>query len=297
MTQRRAQLQPRFLPYVLLVPAFFIAGLVLIYPLVNGMVLSATSYSLIDPGYRWVGLANFRSILSDPVYWEVFLNSIVIIGSAVVIQLAVGMAVALLLNTRVPLRGAFRSSVFIIWIIPQIVISLLWLIMYNSEYGILNYVLKGIGVIDEYVVWLGRPWPARIAHIITHGWRGVPFFMVMILAALQTIPTDIVDAARIDGAGSFQRFRVITVPFIRHIVGLSVLLSVVRLFQDITLTTILTQGGPVYATTTLGIYVYKEAFIGFQMGRASAIGVTWLVFLILLAAVYVRMVTTTEFRK
>ena len=174
MTQRRAQLQPRFLPYILLVPAFFIAGLVLIYPLVNGMVLSATSYSLIDPGYRWVGLANFRSILSDPVYWEVFLNSIVIIGSAVVIQLAVGMAVALLLNTRVPLRGAFRSSVFIIWIIPQIVISLLWLIMYNSEYGILNYVLKGIGVIDEYVVWLGRPWPARIAHIITHGWRGCP---------------------------------------------------------------------------------------------------------------------------
>ena len=236
-------------------------------------------------------------MLSDPVYWEVFRNSILIIFAAVAVQLVVGLAVALLLNTHMPLRGVFRSSVFVIWIIPQIVISLLWLIMYNSEYGILNYVLKGIGVIDEYVVWLGRPWPARIAHIITHGWRGVPFFMVMILAALQTIPTDIVDAARIDGAGSFQRFRVITVPFIRHIVGLSCLLSVVRLFQDITLTTILTQGGPVYATTTLGMYVYKEAFVGFQMGRASAIGVTWLVFLILLAAVYVRMVTKTEFRK
>ena len=287
MTQRRAQLQPRFLPYLLLVPAFFIAGLVLIYPLVNGMVLSTTSYSLIDPGYRWVGLANFRSILSDPVYWEVFLNSIVIIGSAVVIQLAVGMAVALLLNTRVPLRGAFRSSVFIIWIIPQIVISLLWLIMYNSEYGILNYALKGIGVIGEYVVWLGRPWPARIAHIITHGWRGVPFFMVMILAALQTIPTDIVDAARIDGAGSFQRFpghHGALHPAHRRPFRPAVRREAVpgHHADDHP-----HPGGPVYATTTLGIYVYKEAFIGFQMGRASAIGVTWLVFLILLAAVYV----------
>jgi multiple sugar transport system permease protein len=285
------------LPYLLLVPAFLIAGFVLIYPLVNGVALSLTSYSLIDPGYRWVGLKNFRDILSDPVYWEVFLNSILIIFTAVLVQLILGLVVALLLNTEVPLRGVFRSSVFIIWIIPMIVVSLLWMVMYNSEFGILNYLLKRFGLIGRYINWLGRPWPAQAAHIITHGWRGVPFFMVMILAALQTIPADIVDAARIDGAGTVQRFLVITVPFIRHIVLLSCLLSVVRLFQDITLTLILTQGGPIYATTTLGVHVYKEAFVTFQMGRAAAIGVTWLLFLILLAAVYVRMVTRTEFRK
>jgi multiple sugar transport system permease protein len=297
MTHRRAQLQPRLLPYLLLVPAFLIAGIVLVYPLVNGIVLSLTSYSLIEPGYRWVGLANFRDVLSDPVYWEVFRNSILIIFAAVAVQLIVGLAVALLLNTQVPLQGVFRSSVFVIWIIPQIVISLLWMVMYNSEYGILNYVLKRLGLIGQYINWLGRPWPAQAAHIITHGWRGVPFFMVMILAALQTIPSDIVDAALIDGAGTLQRFWVITIPFIRHIVLLSCLLSVVRLFQDITLTFILTQGGPVYATTTLGVHVYKEAFVGFQMGRAAAIGVTWLLFLVLLAVAYVRMVTRTEFRK
>lgn len=297
MNQRKLQLQPRMLPYLLLVPAFLIAGFVLIYPLVNGVALSLTSYSLIDPGYRWVGLKNFQDILSDPVYWEVFLNSILIIFTAVLVQLILGLAVALLLNTEVPLRGVFRSSVFIIWIIPMIVVSLLWMVMYNSEFGILSYLLKRLGLAGRYINWLGRPWPAQAAHIITHGWRGVPFFMVMILAALQTIPADIVDAARIDGAGTVQRFLVITVPFIRHIALLSCLLSVVRLFQDITLTLILTQGGPIYATTTLGVHVYKEAFVTFQMGRAAAIGVTWLLFLILLAAVYVRMVTRTEFRK
>ncbi len=297
MNPGKLQLQPRFLPYLLLIPAFLIAGFVLIYPLVNGVALSLTSYSLIDPGYRWVGLENFRDILTDPVYWEVFLNSILIIFTAVVIQLVVGLVVALLLNTEVPLRGLFRSAVFIIWIIPMIVVSLLWMVMYNSEFGILNYLLKRLGLIDQYINWLGQPWPAQAAHIITHAWRGVPFFMVMILAALQTIPADIVDAARIDGAGSLQRFRVITVPFIRHIVLLSCLLSVVRLFQDITLTFILTNGGPVYATTTLGVHVYKEAFVSFQMGRSAAIGVTWLLFLILLAVAYVRMVTRTEFRK
>jgi ABC-type sugar transport system permease subunit len=119
----------------------------------------------------------------------------------------------------------------------------------------------------------------------------------MILAALQTIPGDIVDASKIDGAGAFQRFVYITIPYIRHILLLSCLLSIVRLFQDITLIYILTLGGPKNATTTLSVYVYKQAFQSFQMAKAAAIGVTWLLFLLLLAVFYVRLVTRGEFRK
>jgi multiple sugar transport system permease protein len=283
-------------PYLLLLPAFLIAGVVLVYPLLNGIALSLTSYTMLVPQYAWVGLRNFVLLFKDPVYWEVFLNSLFIVFVAVVIQVSLGLVVALLLNAAVPLRSFFRGAVFIIWIIPMMVVSLLWMIIYNSEFGILNHILKSLGLVREYVTWLGRPWPARSAIIITHGWRGVPFFMVMILAALQTIPTDIVDASKIDGAGAFQRFVYITIPYIRHILLLSCLLSVVRLFQDITLIYILTLGGPKNATTTLSVYVYKQAFQSFQMAKAAAIGVTWLIFLLVLAVFYVRLVTRGEFR-
>jgi len=209
----------------------------------------------------------------------------------------VGLVVALLLNAAVPLRGFFRGAVFIIWIIPMMVVALLWMIIYNSEFGILNHILSSLGLIREYVAWLGRVWPAKFAIILTHGWRGVPFFMVMILAALQTIPRDIVDASKIDGAGALQRFAYITIPYIKHILLLACLLSIVRLFQDITLIYILTSGGPKNATTTLSVYVYKQAFQSFQMARAAAVGVTWLIFLMVLAMFYVRLVTRGEFRK
>jgi len=284
-------------PYLLLLPTFIIAGVVLIYPLVNGIVLSFTSYTMLKPQYDWVGFKNFIHLFKDPVYWEVFFNSFFIVFTAVLIQVTLGLTIALLLNTSLPLRGFFRGSVFIIWIVPMMVVSLLWMIIYNSEFGILNYILKSIGIIEDYISWLGRPWPAKFSIIITHGWRGIPFFMVMILAALQTIPQDIVDAGKIDGAGALQRFIYITIPYINHILLLACLLSVVRLFQDITLIYILTLGGPMNSTTTLSVYVYKQAFQSYQVAKAAAIGLTWLILLFILAGFYVRLVTRSEFRK
>ncbi len=290
-------LYARIYPYLLLIPTFLIGGVVLIYPLINGVLLSFTSYSLLQPTYNWSGLRNYLLIFRDPIYWEVFSNSLIIVFSAVLIQVSLGLIVALLLNNKIPGRGFFRGLIFIIWIVPMMVVSLLWMIIYNSEFGVLNHILQSFGLIDEYIAWLGRPVPAKFSIILTHGWRGVPFFMVMILAALQTIPNDIVDAGKIDGANSFQRFIYITIPYIRHILLLSCLLSIVRLFQDITLIYILTQGGPMNATMTLSVYVYKVAFDGMAMAKAAAIGVTWLIFLFILAIFYVRIVTKTEFRK
>ncbi len=287
----------RSLPYFLLVPTFLVSGIVLVYPLVNGIILSLTGYTMLEPKYNWVGAKNFISIFTDPIYWEVFLNTLTITMSAVVLQLALGLSLALLFNTKIALRGVLRSSIFFIWIMPGIVTALVWMIIYNSEFGILNYILERIGLVNEYVIWLGKPIPAKLGLIFVYAWRGTPFFMVMILAALQTIPTTIMDASKIDGAGSFQRFRIIVIPFIRDILILCCLLSMVRLFQDVTQIIILTNGGPVYATTTLAVHVYKQAFITLQMSRAASIGVTWLIFLCILATFYIRMVTHGEFRK
>lgn len=286
----------RALPYLLLIPALVVGGIVLVYPLVNGVLLSFTGYTFIQPQYNWVGVKNFVTLFTSPIYWEVFLNTITLTFSAVALQLCMGLSLALLLNTELPGRGAFRSGIFFIWIIPEIVTAMVWMILLNSEFGMINFILKYIGLIRENVIWLGRPVEAKLSIIMVYAWRGTPFFMVMILAALQTIPSTIIDASKIDGAGSTQRFFKIVLPYIRDILILCCLLSVVRLFQDITQIVILTNGGPIYSTTTLAVHVYKEAFIGLQMGRAASIGVTWLIFLFILAIFYIRVVTKGEFR-
>ena len=285
------------LPYVLLLPAIAIGGTVLIYPLVNGFVLSFTSFKLFDPRYTWVGFENYLRNFQNPIYWEIFSNSITIVFSAVIFQLLFGLAVALALNQPIRGRALFRGLVFLIWIIPEIVVALLWMIMYNSEFGILNFILREAGVVTEFVNWLGDPIPAQLSLIIVYAWRGIPFFMVMILAALQTVPTAVVDAAKIDGANAPQRFWIIVMPFIRDIVILCCLLSSVRLFQDITQIFILTNGGPIYSTTTLAMHVYKQAFVAYQMGDAAAVGVTWLLFLFILAILYIRLVTKGGFQR
>jgi multiple sugar transport system permease protein len=274
-----------------------VGGLVLAYPLVNGLALSFTGYTMINRTYSWVGLSNFVSNFKSPVYWEVFGNSVFIVFSAVLIQLAFGLSLALLLNSRVPGRNIFRSGIFLIWIQPEIVTALLWMIMFNSEFGILNFALRELGLIDEFVIWLNDPYASKLALIMVYGWRGIPFHMVLILAGLQTIPQHIIEQSKIDGAGALRRFWVITLPYIREILILVFLLSVVRAFQDITQVFVLTNGGPVYATTTLAVHVYKLAFQSFQLANAAAVGVTWMVFLLIIAYFYIRIVTKREFER
>ncbi len=281
-------------PILILAPALIIGGVVIVYPLLNGIILSFTNYTAFTPQYNWVGLNNYISIFKDPIYWEVVFNSIFIIFTSVFVQALAGLLIALLLNTNVYIRYLFRGFVFIIWIVPMIVISLLWLILFNSEYGIINYLLMQIGLAQDKILWLGKPWPARFALIIIYGWRGIPFYMVMTLAALQTIPEDIIEASTIDGVNALQRFFYIIFPLISPILFVSCLLSIVRLFQDITLIFMLTGGGPMYSTTTFAVHVYKEAFTSKLIGKAAAIGVTWLLFLFFLATFYIRKLTKKE---
>jgi len=278
-------------PYIYLLPIFIIGGVVIVYPLINGIVLSFTNYSLNIPLYDWNGIQNYIDLLKDRLFWEVFLNSIFIVFISVVLQLIGGLIFAILLNIDFPLKNVFRSIIFSIWILPLVVISFLWLTIYNSEYGLINAFIRDVaGVHDSSIFWLGEVWLAKLALIIVYAWRGIPFFMVMILAALQTIPKDLFDASKIDGASNVQRFFFITIPYIKHILILSALLSVVRLFQDITVIYVLTMGGPINATTTLSVYVYKTAFLGMQLGKAATIGVFWLLFLSIFAIFYTRMV-------
>ncbi len=281
----------KMFPYLLLTPTIAIFIVVLLYPLVNGIVLSFTSYSLLRPNYNWVGLQNFRSIFSSPRYWGTVVNTVGIIGVVVVLQTLLGMSMALLLNRKFRLRGAARSVVFSIWVLPPVVVAQLWLIILNSQFGVLNFLLNEIGVLNEFLPWRARPGLARISIGLVFVWRGIPFFIVMILAALQGVSSNLIDAAKIDGATAVQRFRFVVLPTISRILVLCMLLSMIRLFQVVDVVFVLTGGGPVNATNTLALEVYRRAFEGFQFAEAAAVGVTWMVFLILLATLYVRQIT------
>jgi len=214
---------------------------------------------------------------------------------AVVLSLAAGLALALLLNQR--LRGTqfFRTLIFQIWVVPWISVSILWGWIFNADYGIINFILMDIGVLAHPRNWLAGDLSAQLVISLGFAWRMIPFMMVVSLAALQSIPIEVLEAASIDGATYFARLRFVVLPLIRNLLMIIGLLQGVKLFQEITLPWVLTQGGPGNATTTLSLYVYKLAFQRWNFGLASAVGTVWLVIVMAFALLYLRVATRNRF--
>lgn len=279
---------------ILIVPCFLVIGIIIVYPLFRAVFMSFTDYDLLRPQFSWVGLQNYLDVFSNKVFWEVLLNTVLFSFGAVGLSIIIGLVLALLLNRDIIGRRFFRGTILMIWIVPWVVVSFLWSYMFNADYGLFNYLLSRLGIISEFLPWFAQPNLAKSSILIVYTWRSIPFMMIMLLAGLQTIPDDVIDAAQIDGAGPIARFRWVTIPYLKQILIIVFLLQVIRLFQEFTLIYILTGGGPIYATTSLSIHVYKTAFEFFQMGTASSIGVIWLIFLIIFAFLYIRIITKKE---
>ena len=270
-------------------PAMLIVGVLIIYPLLNGVRLSFTNASPIRFARRWVGFANYQDLLTDPTFWEVLLNSLLIIGSSTLLALILGFALALALNSGIKAAGLFRTAIFQIWIVPWIAVTILWGWLFNLDYGLVNYLAGVLGLSNNPIAWLARPATAQLVVILGFVWRTIPFMMVVSLAALQGIPKELLEAAAIDGATYFTRLRHIILPLLRLLRNVLVvvgLLQGVRMFQEITMPWVLTQGGPINAITTLSLYAYKMAFQRWEFGLASAVGTLWLAFLVVFASIY-----------
>lgn len=260
-------------------PALIFAVVFLAYPLLKGIYISFTNASPLKPVQRFVGLDNYTYLLSSPEFYVVLLNSVLLVGGAIAISMIVGLGFALLVNQRLPGTTLFRAGVFQIWIVPWISVAILWGWMFNSDYGIVNYLLMSAGLISEKVNWFSDSATARLVIVLGFAWRMIPFMMVVTLAALQSINKEILEAADVDGATPVQRFFTITLPLLRPMLVTLALLQLVKLFQEITLPWVLTQGGPVNSTTTLSLYTYKLAFQQWDYALAAATGVMWLALL------------------
>jgi multiple sugar transport system permease protein len=267
--------------FLLLAPALCFAALFLLYPLLNGVLLSFTNASALRPNYHFVGLENYQYLLTDQEFFVVLGNTVLLVGGAIALSIAGGLALALLVNQRMPGIALLRAGVFQIWIVPWISVAILWGWIFNADYGIVNYLLKSSGLISDNISWFSESGPARLVLVLGFAWRLIPFMMVVSLAALQSIPTEILEAAEIDGATAIQRFVRIKLPLLRPMLFTLGLLQLVKLFQEITLPWVLTQGGPANATTTLSLYTYKLAFQQWDYGLAATAGTAWLILLAL----------------
>ncbi|MFK4789372.1 carbohydrate ABC transporter permease [Microbacterium sp. ZW T5_56] len=272
---------------LLAAPGLALLLAVVVYPLITALVTAFFKQSLVLPGREFVGLQNIIDILTGD-FGRLLGQTLVFTLGTTIFPFIIGMALALALNTRIPGGKTLRGLMLLPWLIPGVVVSFLWMWIFNANYGVMNALLQALGLISEPQAWLAQPTTAMIAVIVAKTWQSFPWMMVMLLAGLQTVPKELHEAAEIDGAGTIRRFFSITVPQIRGIIGLVLLLEFIWNFQHFDIIYVLTGGGPAGSTQTFATAVYDTAFRGFDLGHAGALGLLWMILLMGLVVVYVR---------
>lgn len=256
--------------YKLCTPLFIYIGLLLVLPVVWGIFMSFTDKT-IGGDAHFIGLKNYMDLLRDRVYLKSMRNTAVYTVCAIVGKVILGTMLALILNVDFRGNNICRALLLIPWSLPNIAVALNWRWIFNDTGGILNYILRSLGVIDKNLLWLGKSNLAMFSVIVADIWRGVPFFGISILSKLQSIPVDYYEAAELDGANVVQRFFKITLPSIADVLGLTTLVSTIWTINQFDTVRIMTNGGPSSATELMNLYSYRTAMVNLQLGKGVAI--------------------------
>lgn len=298
-TSRFWRLRPGQLPvpWIMLAPALLIIGGFILYPAVNAVWLSLTSTNLLNlSAQTFVGLENFVEMLGDPTFHVALRNSIVWTVGNVAFQLFFGMIGALLLNQAIKGRGIIRGLVLLPWATPSVLVALMWMWILDPNLGILNEMLQALGLQDTPVAWLADPATALPTLMFIDIWQGIPFFAVMLLAALQAVPHELTEAAKIDGANAWRNYWHIVLPLIMPTILITTILRLIWTANYFDLILILTNGGPANASLTIPLHAYHTAYRGFDFGGAAALGVTQALALMGLVIIYMRLTRKAEIR-
>ncbi|MEU9794062.1 sugar ABC transporter permease [Streptomyces sparsogenes] len=267
-------------------PAVLFVAVFTYYPMVSGSQMAFRNWNLNDlTDTSWVGLENFQAIFRDPVFYTVLDSTLIWVVASLVPQLVIGFAIALWLRRRFRFRGLYQALVFFPWAISGFLIGILFRWMFNSEFGVVNDLLSKAGLIDEPVPWLAEPKTAMAAVVIANIWYGVTFFAIMILAALQSIPDELYEAAELDGAGKVRTLFQVTIPYIRATLALTVLLRVIWIFNFPDIIFGMTGGGPsneTHIVTTWMITITQQG----DYGKASALGLVVVALLMVFSVFY-----------
>jgi multiple sugar transport system permease protein len=270
------------LGYALIVPLLLVMLGLLAYPVVSALLISFQDKMMGRPGH-YIGLDNYTELLfRDRRFRMVVRNSVIFTFASVFGKLIIGLGMAVLLNQRIKMRTMFRGWLLLPWIAPTFVTALTWRWMYDGTSGVFNFILTKLGIIDVPIAWLGNASTALLAVTATNIWHGFPFFGVSLLAALQAIPSELYEAAEVDGASPWQKFHYITIPGIMTVLIITTMLSMIWTFNDFQIVYIMTGGGPAFSTHIFATYAYTIGFSGSRLGYAIAISTFLTPFLIVM---------------
>jgi len=262
-----------------MVPAAVLLLVFLTYPLILGVWLGFTDTKIGRPG-MWIGLENYKFLWGDEVTRLALFNTLFYTVVASALKFALGLWLALLLNEKIPFKTFFRTVILLPYIVPTALSAIAFWWIYDSQFSVISWVLVKMGVITTYIDFLGNPWNARLSTIAANVWRGVPFVAITLLAGLQTISPSLHEAAAIDGATGWQRFRYITLPLLTPIIAVVMTFSVLFTFTDFQLIYVLTRGGPLNATHLMATLSFQRAIPGGSLGEGAAIAIAMIPFLL-----------------
>lgn len=283
-----------FTPLLFLSPILTLFSIFILYPFVRAIWYSFNDVSLLGGTFGFSGLTNYANVIKNSDLPDIAQNSLIWTFTAVSLQLIFGAIGALLLNQKFKMRGTIRGLAMIPWATPSVLVALIWMWLLDPNHGLINAILQDVGVIDNPVAWLSSPESALWTLILVDAWQGVPFFAVMILAALQSIPEELRDAAKTDGCSLTQIFRHVVVPHILPTVLITLILRIIWTANYMDLIYILTGGGPGHATATFPLHSYITAYKIGNMGEGAAVIMIQAAVLAFLITFYVRLSNKKE---
>ena len=272
--------------WLFVLPAIIVVCALFLYPICSSVFYSFTNKNLIRPTHSFVGFDNYVTILTDKAFWNSFFNSLKWTIFSLAGQLLVGFTAALALNRVKHLKGVYKTLLIIPWAFPSIVIAFSWKWILNGVYGILPNLLVQWGICDETPQFLTEKTLAFVVLVLINIWFGAPMIMVNVLSALQTVPQDQYEAAEIDGAKKWQSFLYITVPHIKIVMGLLVVLRTVWIFNNFDIIYLITGGGPAGSTQTVPLYAYDMGWGTKLLGQSSAVTVLLFIFMMIICIGY-----------
>lgn len=279
-----------FLFFILNSPAILLLLGLVLYPIVYSFWLSLHAYNLRQPNrVRFIGLDNYATVLSSDQFWSAAGNTALFCAGSISLTVILGTLLALLLNESFPGRGLLRAVMLLPWAIPPVVNGLIWQWLLDGQHGLINALLLGAGLISEPQAWLSQTSTAMPALILAQVWNHVPFVAVVMLAALQTVPEELYDSARLEGAGVLQRFRHITLPWLSHALLLVLVTQTMVALRTFDIIYVLTGGGPGSATTVIAWLTYVTTFNLTDFGRGNAYAYLIALVTLGLSLLYIRM--------
>ena len=287
----------RWLIWVFLAPTLLLMGVMLYYPMVGTVIESFHDTSFINPEPRFVGWAIYEKIWNSRHFPEVVWNSIVWTLGVVLLQNVLGFFAAMLLNQNLPGQGLMRALVLLPFVLPGVVTAILWRFMYDPQLGLINSILMRLGLLEENAAWLASSVTAMAAVIFVAVWKGFPFSMLIYLAALQNVDKSQLESATIDGAGAWRRLVDVTLPSIRDVIVVNIVLTLILTFNYFDIVWVLTRGGPQNATHIFPTKIFETGFGQFRFGDAAVYGVFSILILAVLVAVYVIVQQGTKHRR